>query len=259
MKKLLQEAIDNPSLPLYWGKNQPGMQATVEMTPEEAEVAKRIWFDARDAAVEHAQRLVDIGAHKQIANRLLEPFTHITVLVSSTQWSNFLALRDHHMAEPHIAILAREISKCLDNDPIQSLEYGQWHLPFIMEADKVDARYWVEANRPARGEGHGSGMAWHDAGVPWFKEMNRRLLKLSVSRCASTSYKTVDGFDMTMEKAVEVHDKLVGSAPLHASPTEHTCFADAYYENHNQWMNPKLHGNFEGFVQYRKTLKDECL
>ena len=40
--------------------------------------------------------------------------------------------------------------------------------------------------------------------------------KLSTARCASTSYKTVDGFDMTLERAEEIFAKLVSSDPIHA-------------------------------------------
>ena len=87
-------------------------------------------------------------------------------------------------------------------------------------------------------------------------------VKLSVARCASTSYKTVEGFDMTLDRAIALHDKLVASVPLHASPCEHQCYADPMNRNNwgrdMGWERPELHGNLTGFVQYRKTLKGEC-
>lgn len=155
-----------------------------------------------------------------------------------------MALRDHPDAEPHIAMLAREVRRCLDEDPVQDLQPGQWHLPFVGENDK-DAIVFDLGAGPDHSE-----------------NFNAAAIKLAVARCASTSYKTVDGFDMTLEKATELHDKLVGSAPLHASPCEHVAYADHLYkggERQGRWHRPDLHGNFEGFCQYRKTLPNECM
>lgn len=90
-------------------------------------------------------------------------------------------------------------------------------------------------------------------------------VKLSVARCASTSFKTVDGFDMTLERAVALHDKLVASTPLHASPCEHQAQAlgDGLSWNvaKGRWATKAdLGGNLgSGWVQYRKTLPGECL
>ena len=87
-------------------------------------------------------------------------------------------------------------------------------------------------------------------------------IKLAVARCASTSYKTVDGFDMTLDRAVALHDKLVASTPLHASPCEHVAQADergGLGFGKYGWLHPEQHGNFKGFRQYRKMLPGECL
>ncbi|PZR89747.1 MAG: hypothetical protein DI537_20300 [Stutzerimonas stutzeri] len=241
--KLIEDVLTDPFVPLHWGANQKGMKAT-----EECDAAIQVgdsWFDdehrsititnsaawlqARDAAVDMAKRFAEAGYHKQIVNRLLEPFAHVTVVVSSTEWSNFLAQRDHEDAEPHIAMLAREIRKCLDDEStIQNLSPGDWHLPFVTED-----------------RGHMNNVA------------------LSVARCASTSYKTVDGFDMTLERAVVLHDKLVGAAPLHASPCEHVAQADSFSLTHlgssnRSWDHVREHKNFVGFRQYRAMLPGEC-
>lgn len=235
VKKLIQDVIDNPFIPVHWGKNQPGMQAFEEW---DAPVIlgdtmprytnEGAWLAARDSAVRYAQAFADAGYHKQIVNRLLEPFAHITVVVSGTDWSNFLGLRDHPDAEPHIQLLAREVRKCIErDDDIQTLQPGEWHTPFASGPE--DAAIALPARR-----------------------------KLSVARCASTSYKTVDGFDMTLDKAIALHDKLVGSEPLHASPTEHVACADE--AGAVAWRNPYQSGNFRwGWRQYRKMLPNECL
>jgi hypothetical protein len=254
VKKLIQDVVDDPFVPLHWGMNQKGMQGGDELTGDELSTAKNLWFAAANDALYRARDLAATNAHKQIVNRLLEPFAHITVVVSSTEWSNFLALRDHPAAEPHIQILAREVRKELDReDNIQILEPGDWHLPFVSVEDALKLDRMYAANDPL---------------VP---NPLQAAIKKSVACCASTSYKTVDGFDMTLEKAIELHDKLVGSAPLHASPAEHVAQADELcdervfdYEGHwigdeKSWQKPELHGNFDGFIQYRKMLPNECL
>jgi hypothetical protein len=259
--KLIQSIKDDPFVPLHWGKNQKGMQAFEECNepvryrgfdgtdcPSLPEAA---WLEARDNVIRIAEAFDAAGYHKQIVNRLIEPWMHITVLASGMDlvaWSNFLALRDHPDAEPHIAMLAREVRKCLDDEStIQTLEPGQWHMPFVQPDD---VRLTIDYLR--------NGVKIN----PTNERISLALRKLSVARCASTSYKTVDGFDMTLDRAIALHDKLVASTPLHASPCEHVAQADdigGLGFGRFGWFNPHQHGNFVGFRQYRKMLPNECL
>lgn len=234
VSKLIQDVIDEPAIPLFWGANQPGMQARKELTGTALAVAQELWQEAMDNAIRLAQALAAQGAHKQIVNRILEPFSHITVLVSATEWDNFLELRDHEDAEPHIGLLAKEVRKCLDRkDDIQTLHPGEWHLPFTS------------------GDGFEDGT----------EITTEAAIKLSVARCASTSYKTVDGFDMTLARATAIYDKLITSKPIHASPAEHVAMADGNMNNGTSgysepvWANPHQHGNFVGFRQHRHMLE----
>lgn len=246
VKKMIDDILADTAMPIHWGAAQKGMQADQECDALVGWFDPRVridvrgeretaWLHARDEAIRIARGFDQAGYHKQVTNRLLEPYMHITVLVSASEWQNFLDLRDHPAAEPHIQMLAREIRNCLDNDPVQDLQPGQWHMPFV--DDDLDYR---------EVDGTVGSVSDH--------------IKLSVARCASTSYKTVDGFDMTPEKAIELHDKLVGSRPIHASPCEHVAQADEhqedFYENGEyDWVNFREHGNFVGFRQYRRMLE----
>lgn len=247
VSKLIADVRENPVVPLHWGKNQPGMQASEETSEkityslghtsggvfkgfnEYAQTPTASWLRARDMAVQMAQAFHDAGYHKQIVNRLLEPFAHITVLVSATEWDNFLELRDHPDAEPHIAMLAREIRACLEReDDIVDLAPGEWHMPFISDEERAS---FVSSD----------------------------LVMLSTARCASTSYKTVDGFDMTLERATAVYHKLIDSHPMHASPAEHVAMADRWVRTgpsikEPHWLRGNQHGNFHGFRQLRHML-----
>lgn len=95
LDKTIQDVLNDPAIPEFWGKNQKGMQASVELNEKEREAAKTQWLYARDLAVHKARMLQELDVHKQIANRLLEPWMHQTVLCTATEWQNFFALRAH--------------------------------------------------------------------------------------------------------------------------------------------------------------------
>ena len=240
VERLTQDVIDDPFVPLFWGKNQKGMQANEECNEKMLfahdgrtnepiyRTREEEWLAARDIAVIRARKFAAAGYHKQLVNRLIEPFCHITVVCTSSNWSNFLHLRDHPDAEPHIQMLAREIREALDGAEVQLLNPGEWHLPFVTASD------------------------WND---DYLEECK----KLSVARCASTSYDTVEGFEMTLDRAAALHDKLVGMDPLHASPCEHQARVDDYDHLLGCFVNGDQRGNLApGWVQYRKTLEGEC-
>lgn len=248
VKKIIDDILSDTAMPIHWGAAQKGMQADQECDASVRLVVpggvsrERAWLWARDEAIRIARAFEAAGYHKQVINRLLEPFMHITVLVSSTEWDNFLELRDHKDAEPHIQMLAREIRKCLeDESTVQTLEPGQWHLPFISEWEKS------EVVKEA------TGTTWQE---PWGDAERLALVKLAVARCASTSYKTTDGFDMTLERAEAIYDKL-HTKPFHASPFEHVAQADDRGGNVqiSEWDHPWEHGNFVGFRQLRRQLE----
>jgi len=250
--KLIQDVMDDPAVPMFWGKNQKGMQGGEECNMEvelyspefglsEFYDRETAWLCARDQAVMFAKAFGDAGYHKQIGNRLLEPFSHITVVVTATQWSNFFALRRHDAAEPHIHLLADRMFDAMNASTPRVLRPGDWHLPFVTPDEHSRALMLT-------------------AQVYDHRERDNPLsdlLKLSVARCASTSYKTVEGFDMTPERAIALHDKLVADSPLHASPCEHQARVSTMPNNDD---NANLGGNLgPGWVQYRKTLKGESL
>ena len=262
VSRLIQDVLDDPAVPLYWGKNQKGMTADEECT-ELVEVAQyyeshqredmfyrrmklvtreAAWLDEMQHAIVKARAFDKAGYHKQQVNRLLEPYSHITVVATATNWSNFLALRDHPDAEPHICMLAKAVRKALDEAKPQVLKQGEWHLPFVGIDDLV---------------GIHAGAADAEQATEWS-------IKLSVARCASTSYNTVEGFEMTPARAFALHDRLLSSKPPHASPLEHQASADGFginvfkLEDGAGWANPHLHGNFVGWCQYRKQIQGEC-
>lgn len=219
--KLIDQAVHDPATPLYWYKNQPGMQGRVFMEQGDRAEALLDWDMARLDAIRHASKMAQTGAHKQIVNRILEPFTHITTVVSGTEWSNFFELRLHEDAEPHFRVLAEAMKEASAAASVQILRSGDWHLPFAKGPYVLDS--------PTRDE-----------------------VKYSVACCASTSYKTVEGFDMTQEVANKICKKLM-SVPLHASPLEHVAVADSLWGG--EYLKVTSNRNYKGFIQLRAMVE----
>jgi thymidylate synthase ThyX len=230
-EKMVADIEADMAMPVYWGSNQQGMQAGEEIDLDSIELAKRIWQDAFHSARKHATSLYDLGVHKQIVNRLLEPFYNINTLVTATEWDNFFELRDHPDAQPEIRALAIAMKKAIaESKPIELYKY-EWHLPYVQRMD----------------------MALYSTDI-------ETLIKISVARCARVSYLTHEQKEPKVEDDLKLYDRLVGGTPLHASPAEHQATPDwiTYFgAGGEQWQKPKLWGNLRGWIQYRQMLEKE--
>ena len=270
VNRMIEDLRRDPAMPIYWGSNKPGMQAGAEL-PEEDEykglklqplkMAKEVWLDAMNDAISQAEELIALGLHKQIANRILEPWAHINVVVTATSYENFFALRSHPDAQPEIKLLSDLMQAAMAEAEPTLIEYGQWHLPYVLGSDWEALRAFAKKNRITRDE-------------PQYEELAKLALMISVARCARVSYKTHDGRETTVEEDMELAHKLVVATPLHASPAEHQATPDdqmtVEIEKHldnerasehlgveDVWQNPQLHGNLKGWKQHRKLLPNE--
>ncbi|MBP7009577.1 MAG: FAD-dependent thymidylate synthase [Kiritimatiellae bacterium] len=219
--------------PLWWGANIPGMQAGGKLSDEQGAKAKAIWDRMADACIEGVAELAELGLHKQWANRPLEWFTSISVLVSATSFDNFFGVRWHPDAQPEIQELARQMYAALQSSAPRHLEPGQWHLPYV-SADEANSLGLDVARR------------------------------CSAARCARVSYLNHDGTAPNVAKDLDTFAKLAGDPngpprPLHASPMEHQATPDRLCNPADpvSWQNPAQHGNFRGWRQYRKLLANE--
>lgn len=239
IEKVIEGVQNNPAMPVWWGKNQSGMQAKDELSDtiildpygiSEKNAAKATWLEARDEAIKFAKKLSKIGLHKQIVNRILEPWVNVKMVTTATDWDNFFHLRNHSDAQPEFHFLASLMAEeYLQSEPNQ-LIHGQWHIPYIETVfnpphdtyfDLREIKYFV-------GE----------------EEVDLyTALKVSASLCAQVSYRKSDD---SIEKALRVYDRLVTSKPVHASPFEHQATPSLEYDH--------ISGNFRGWIQYRHTI-----
>lgn len=228
IKKVIEKIKNDTSLPLFWGKNQAGMQAYEELDSVSIEKAKSVILKLRDITIDAVEVLEEIGLHKQISNRYLEPFQYITTILTGTEFDNWFKLRDHKDAQPEIAWAAGEMHKQYKDHKPTELQAGVWHLPLL------DDETWDEI----------------------CKRVERRISrvelakKVSVGRCCRVSYLSHDG-KRDLQKDVELHDKLISGLktgePPHLSPFEHVAMALDKAERI---------GNFIGWKQYRKFIVD---
>lgn len=244
--KIIEQVLMEPWGPIHWGANEPGMQANAELIGGIREEAQYVWNMAAEDTANRARRLVALGAHKQIVNRLLEPFTYIDVLVSATDFANWFMLRDHPDAQPEIQELARLMKFEYEQSIPNPVHLGEWHLPYITDEDWEAVKRMRKVGRITRDE-------------PWYEEKLEIVRKISVARCARVSYKAFDGNVAPIEEDLKLFERLLVSQPLHASPAEHQATPDICTHDEMGWTNPHLHGNFRGWCQYRKMLPNEFL
>lgn len=220
VKKMIDQVMTDPVIPIHWGAAEKGMQAYKEINSYASSECRHTWLLARDNCVGAVEGMLKQGLHKQIANRLLEPWMWITVIATGTEgaWNNFFALRCHHEAEPHIQKIAEMAREVRSQSTPQKLSDGQWHLPLIgFEGDEL--------------------LSVEDQ------------VKVSVGRCARVSYLTHDGI-RDVQADIDLHDRLLASK--HFSPFEHVA------QHSYSWIPDNESGNLgAGWTQYRKTLKGE--
>jgi thymidylate synthase ThyX len=281
---------------VWWGADQRGMQALSElsdakdglnenlMTREQHEPHDTGWGDTsfvetsprerqmiywRKAALD-AAKWAELsernGAHKQLVNRMLEPYSHINVLATATEWDNFFGLRLHRDAQPEMRELAVRMWEARRSSEPRLIGPGSWHLPFVTMGDPgVD-----EDAEPVRAHAAERGV-----------ETLEVCKMVSVARCARVSYEDfTTGKRSTVANDVKLYDRLLAglsdpAQPLHASPTEHQATPDEQFtwnaptrkrhgglwetEKRVDWRNRREHGNLVGWRQLRKMLPGEAV
>lgn len=261
IKKMLSQIEDNMAMPVYWGKAKSGMQADGEVDEDSVWWYREKWKFAYDEVSYRVEQLSDLvegkkgfmkALHKQIPNRLIEPFQMMKTVITGTDWDNFFNLRLHPDSQPEICMLAYKMYQAMQESKPVEIYSGEYHTPY------------VKALRDETGS-----LLYFD------KDMNYLTLagaiKLSAASCASVSYRT-EG--MTLEKADKIFDMLIKAEVIHSSPLEHcaTPVKPKYSElgcvrvncsEPQSWEEGVTHinkqgelcsGNLRGFISYRHLL-----
>ena len=257
IERMIRDVEEDPAMPVAWGSNKPGMQAGEEIdapvvmacnfsvSAEEQvklreqgfgpweHTAQQAWLEAKERAVDVARAFAKAGYHKQIVNRLLEPFAHISVVVTATDWQNFFDLRCHPDADPTMRAVAEAMRDAIAGSFPDEVD-GNWHLPYLKQSDWHWA--WEQTRNGQRGD----------------RTMFDPLAMISAARCARVSYLNHDGTSPDIEKDLALAQRLFESR--HMSPFEHQAQA-AELNGEGGWFYEHLQGNFTGWNQHRKFLE----
>lgn len=189
ISKMLDAVKYDPFIPERWPKNQKGMQAKEYLGTEDSTEAQAEWLAARDNAVQSVMNLQAIDVHKQIANRILEPWMWTTCVVSATEWNNFFYLRDHKDAQPEIQRIARMMKAAYIASEPEEIGDDDWHLPYVNSKEK--RIFNIEYQQG-----------------------------LSVARCGRVSFTAFDGTS-DHQADYDIYERMRSSTPIHSSPFEH--------------------------------------
>jgi len=272
-KKMLQIIRETPAIPVYWGRNQAGMQANTEndepvLYEGEKYDILSFWHKAKESAIGFFSSLSDANYHKQITNRIVEPFQMIKTVVTATEYDNFFWLRNDKMAQPEI----QELARCM-------LEVRKLSVPvkrsYVVEMTKINTlpeivkvKIQSEMLRLEKDSYH----------LPYVSDVEREkydihdCIIIAVARCAAVSYRNED---YPLEKCKEVYNRLIVDARKHSSAMEHVAQVmnresiDSNIDMKNLFAsmpglshidsNMKLwSGNFQGWIQHRKLIEGEC-
>ncbi|QUL77209.1 FAD-dependent thymidylate synthase [Escherichia phage UPEC06] len=281
MVKLIRE---NMAMPVRFGANQPGMQDkgtehdgkvwydwvedTSGVCHELYCTGREAWAKAAENACEWAERFEAAGFHKQIANRLIEPFQMMKTIVTATEFENFFWLRVDADADPTIEVLAKKMHEAYKASTPELLQPGVWHTPYVDHC----------FDSGPLGDGHiFAGYCVQDEDGNHIMLSEEEALSISSSCCGQVSYRRLNN---TKDKALDIYAKLVSGKKVHASPFEHQAkeieqeyhHTNEYGEvlwsiNHptqfSTWQEGITHvdrdgnfwsGNLKGFVQHRQLI-----
>lgn len=229
--KIIERVLRDPYVPLEWRYREAkgGMQAGDLMTEENAEIAREEWLLARDAAVAHARTLDNLECAKEHVNRLLEPWMWTVVVMTATEWDNYLHLRGARGgAQPEFkALVAAQIEAFGVSTPIvrhsaYPASRQAWHLPYVSDDERVLVTDW------------------------------RVLPKLSAARCAGVSYYRPGAHGALLDEVARA-DRLVVNG--HWSPLDMPCFvmpgAEDWYGSYRGWKPlRKFYGGESGSLTH---------
>lgn len=241
--KVLNRVADSTALPISWGRNKAGMQAGLEFDQTTTIELNEMWISSCDNAVYWAERFERKGVHKQIVNRITEPFQYIKVVVTATEWDNFFKLRLGHATQPEMQHIAKLMKEAMDGSTPSKISLKEpisWHLPYIGIKD----------------------IAKHEIGMLSAADLRN----ISAARCARVSYLNHDNTEPDTDKDIKLAMLLLSE--WHMSPFEHQLtpmlsnkLTDFNLENlekgvthvdreRNLWS-----GNMRGWIQYRALLE----
>lgn len=243
VKKMITNIQNNKGLPVYWGKEQSGMQSARELTGIRLAIAKLLWHTGIQINLFGSRLLSAVKLHKQLTNRNTEYCSNIKIVLTATEFDNWYELRAHEEAQPEIQELANLMAKASFEADVDVLNADQWHLPYVDTriGNNGVQRYFIDGEEVSL----------------------KTAQRISASCCAQVSYRSTD---MSIEKAERIYSRLVGGVPRHSSPFEHqgtpmdyNSRRDSYGVTHQDIYGNHWSGNLREWVQFRQLIDSEVM
>ena len=211
---LISDVLEHPYIPKYILGNKSGMVGEDTLTEEQKQQFLGEYNHLIGYTCQKALDMAKLGVHKNLINRLIEPFSFMKTIVTATDWDNFFKLRLAPDAEPNMQDLAQVIRRSMDiaddlafkkESPMYEdcdyCNYTYYHLPYIREDE--------------------------------LSQDTLKLMMVSAARCARVSYLTHDGKVPTFEEDLKLFFRL--SEGGHYSPMEHPCVVSYHTEGHRYY------------------------
>ena len=264
-EKMVEVVEKEPFIPLAWQRSHKGMQGTEYITnSDDIQMLELEWVSAKNYAIKQAKVLNNMGASKQICNRLLEPFMWVTQLCTGTRESF------EHLFEQRCPIydISNEVLELAASDTETSFKSKKDVIKRFPQLSKKDDLWWLQHNK-GQAEIHFMDLAekmydalnesepilyinslndfydnfWH---IPFEEEIKEKfgkdistedIIKMSVCLTAKISYTKIgDENTITIEKAREMYERLKNSGHWSCFGHIAKCMTDYEYDT---WIKGK--------------------
>lgn len=272
--KNLETILENPFVPIAYQKTHKKMQGTKYFTDiKDIKQCEDDWLSGLKSATESAIKLNDERRiTKQLCNRLLEPYTWVSMLVTTSieGLQNFFELRcpkyQIDIDEPSFKSW-ESLCKYYKNS---KTDYSSFSIEERLLCNKsyadIHISYLAELMYDAYKDSVPATKAIH---IPFENEIIEEygdididdIIRVSVAKAARFSYTTFDK-KLSLEDQLNLYKDLIEQDPPHSSPLEHVAYAmdKIQFNNFKKIVNMQDYNapinfgwcnNFRGFIQYR--------
>ena len=259
-EKMVEVVEKEPFIPLAWQRSHKGMQGTEYITnSDDIQMLELEWVSAKNYAIKQAKALNNMGASKQICNRLLESWMWVTQLCTGTRESF------EHLFEKRCPIydISNDVLRLAGSDTKTSFKSKKEVIKKFPQLSKKDNLWWLQRNK-GQAEIHFMDLAekmydalnksepilyinslndfydnfWH---IPFEEEIKEKfgkdistedIINISVCLTAKISYTKIgDENTITIEKAREMYERLKNSGHWSCFGHIAKCMTYEEYEN----------------------------
>lgn len=238
-KTFIKNLKSDSYTPVFTGLQAGMVGKELDSSGWKVRLVEKLWGASKWVQIGVTSLMHRLGMHKQDINRLLEPYTYVDLVLSGTEWDNFLKLRCAPDAQPAFKAIADKIKYLIETVEPVIAQPGQWHIPF---ADIHHEELTLQQN-----------------------------MQVAIARIARVSYMRHGSDEIELDKDIQLAINLLSSG--HLSPLEHVakCVPALHTVSLPSSIQPELckylfydeeadycrwTRNYAGFYTYRHHIED---